>query len=340
MNKKPRILYAIQGTGNGHVARAREIIPILQKLGSLDVALSGDQSEVSLPVAPKYRSVGLTFIYNSRGGVSYWRTIFKNNPFKIYKEIKRFPIEEYDLVINDFEFITAWACRLKGLDCYGLGHQASFSSTKVPRPKQRSFLGEIILKYYAPVTHAVGFHFKNFDKYVFEPVIRKEIRNLTPQNEGHYTVYLPAFGDEKIASVLNALPEVKWEVFSKKARVIEVKQNVKLIPVNNELFVKSLATSTGVLTSAGFESPAEALFLGKKVAVIPIKHQYEQFCNAAAMKQMGIPVFNDLSEQMLPELKKWIAEGNQTRVDYPDRTEEIIEMEIMQVALGSWAAQE
>ncbi len=26
-----KILYAIQGTGNGHVARAREIVPILQK---------------------------------------------------------------------------------------------------------------------------------------------------------------------------------------------------------------------------------------------------------------------------------------------------------------------
>ena len=32
-----KILYAIQGTGNGHISRAREIIPLLQKYGELDI---------------------------------------------------------------------------------------------------------------------------------------------------------------------------------------------------------------------------------------------------------------------------------------------------------------
>ena len=31
MNDKMKILYAIQGTGNGHISRARDIIPVLQK---------------------------------------------------------------------------------------------------------------------------------------------------------------------------------------------------------------------------------------------------------------------------------------------------------------------
>jgi hypothetical protein len=32
-----------------------------------------------------------------------------------------------------------------------------------------------------------------------------------------------------------------------------------------------------------FETPAEALFLGKKLLVIPMTGQYEQECNAAAL---------------------------------------------------------
>jgi uncharacterized protein (TIGR00661 family) len=111
LSRALKILYAIQGTGNGHVARAREIIPILQGFGEVEVVLSGDQSEVQLPVAPSYRSRGLTFIYNSQGAVSFWKTLLKNNPLAIYRELRRFPVGKYDIIINDFEFITAWACR-------------------------------------------------------------------------------------------------------------------------------------------------------------------------------------------------------------------------------------
>ena len=36
-----KILYAIQGTGNGHIARAEDIVPVLKRFGTLDVLVSG-----------------------------------------------------------------------------------------------------------------------------------------------------------------------------------------------------------------------------------------------------------------------------------------------------------
>ena len=56
-----RILYGIQGTGNGHVARAREIVPILNKHAHVDVILSGNQSQIDLGFDVNYHSEGLTF---------------------------------------------------------------------------------------------------------------------------------------------------------------------------------------------------------------------------------------------------------------------------------------
>jgi len=53
-----KILYAIQGTGNGHVSRAREIIPILKKKGDVDILISGIQSDIDLPDAIKYKFKG------------------------------------------------------------------------------------------------------------------------------------------------------------------------------------------------------------------------------------------------------------------------------------------
>jgi predicted glycosyltransferase len=52
--------------------------------------------------------------------------------------------------------------------------------------------------------------------------------------------------------------------------------------------------SQGIITGGGFETPAEALFLGKKIMSIPIKGQYEQQCNAAALKTLGAKVLTDM----------------------------------------------
>jgi uncharacterized protein (TIGR00661 family) len=61
----------------------------------------------------------------------------------------------------------------------------------------------------------------------------------------------------------------------------------------------------GIITGAGFETPAEALFLGKKLMVIPIKGQYEQKCNAAAMKPFGVTVVSEIDSKFKKHFEKW-----------------------------------
>lgn len=105
-----RVLYAIQGTGNGHLSRARDVIPALLDQGvALDVLISGTQADIQISYPVKYRFKGLSFIFGKKGGVDMWRTYLKSNTLRLQKEIKSVPIEDYDLVINDFEPITAWA---------------------------------------------------------------------------------------------------------------------------------------------------------------------------------------------------------------------------------------
>src|SRR5690606_27542187 len=115
-------------------------------------------------------------------------------------------------------------------------------------------------------------------------------RQLIPRNDGHYTVYLPAHDDRLLTSLLKQVPQVEWHVFSKHSATAYRDANVSVEPVSNERFNASLASCEGLLTAGGFESPAEALFLGKKVCSVPMMGQWEQQCNAEAMKQMGIPV--------------------------------------------------
>ena len=99
-----KIFYAIQATGNGHISRASELIPVLQNFGEVDVFLSGSNYSLktNLPIA--YRSKGLSFAYNKeKGAINLAQTIKNLSIRKIWNEAKFLPVEKYDLVINDFE---------------------------------------------------------------------------------------------------------------------------------------------------------------------------------------------------------------------------------------------
>lgn len=77
---------------------------------------------------------------------------------------------------------------------------------------------------------------------------------------------------------------------------------------------------TGNLTGGGFESPAEALFLGKRLLVIPMYNQYEQLCNAAALERLGVRVVRRVEENFSHQLRVWLRERPLKPVSYPDQT--------------------
>lgn len=320
-----RILYAIQGTGNGHLSRARDVVPALQKKGDLDILISGIQADVHLPYPVKYQYKGLSFIFGKKGGVDIWQTWFKSNLSRLRKEIKRLPVHDYDLIVNDFEPVSAWACYLKKKPCISLSHQAAVLHPHAPKPDKTDYLGKTILQKYAPVTDNMGFHFKSYADNIYTPVIRKEIRKAETKNLGHYTVYLPAYDDFALLNKLRKFRYVQWEIFSKHNKKEIHEGNVHIQPISNEGFIKSMAESEGILCGAGFEAPAEALFLKKKLMVIPMKTQYEQQCNAAALADVGVPVINTLSDNYFDEIKAWLDSDNRVKVDYPDITDKVID---------------
>jgi uncharacterized protein (TIGR00661 family) len=319
-----KILYAIQGTGNGHIARAEDIIPVLREYGPLDLFVSGAQADIRLDHPVKFRSKGLSFYFGKTGGVDLIKTFSRNNPGDIYNEIRSFPVEKYDLVVNDFEPITAWGCINKRVPCVGLSHQSSLLSPFTPRPKNFDPVGDWIIKNYAPVKKYVGFHFSRFDKNIFTPVIRKRIREAEVCDKGHYTVYLPAYGDHKLLPILAKFPSIRWHVFSKHTRSPYHMGKISVYPVNNEEFAASMTSSGGVLCGAGFETPAEALYLRKKLLVVPMKRQYEQHYNAAALKKMGVSVLKKVKKRSVEKIQRWIDSKDIVEVQYIDVAPEAV----------------
>lgn len=319
-----KILYAIQGTGNGHLAVALEVLPYLFQKAQVDILISGTEVDVQLPYDVKYRLHGLGFVFGKKGGIDYLETYKKARLKTFFNEINSLPVEEYDLVFSDFEPVSAWACYLKNKPCIGFSHQAAVVNKQSPKPKKGDLIGQAVLKYYAPATVKYGFHFVPYNKNIFTPIIRKEIRQAKVEAGSHYTVYLPAYNDKRISRLLSCFPKEEWEVFSKRCQKAYTQANISFHPITSGAFVKSMVSSKGVLCGAGFQTPSEALFLKKKLMVIPMKGQYEQQCNGAALKLLGIPVLKNLKQKQCKKVESWLQSDTHLAMDFSDETEWIL----------------
>jgi uncharacterized protein (TIGR00661 family) len=320
-----RILYGVQGTGNGHISRAREIIPYLSEYADVDVLLSGTQSDVDMNHPVKYRYRGLGYSFGTNGKIDIGKSVAGARLGQLYRDIRNTPVSDYDLVFSDFEPISAWAGKLAGTHVVAMSHQASFLSELSPRPTSRNKLAEGIFRHYAPCDSAIGFHFKRYDSFIHKPIIRRAIRELTPTRGDHITVYLPAFHHDVLVGIFHRLPDIRWDVFSKHASVTSESRNVTIRPVDDTMFVRSLEGCQGLLTGAGFESPSEALFLGKMLMAVPMSMQYEQQCNAKALRMMGVPVLPTMNEHAVEPIRRWLRDQSYIQVRYEDRTRYIIE---------------
>ena len=311
-----KILYAVQATGNGHISRALELIPHLQRYGIIDVFLSGDNSNLSFDFPVKYRSKGVSLYGNSRGGLDYWKIARSCNPLRIHNEINDLPVENYDLVINDFEYITAAACRRKGVYSIHLGHQASFQSSLTPRPCNKNLMGEWILKNYAKATNYIGLHFEQYDDFIFPPIIKSEILEAEPVDKGYITVYLPSYSLNLLEQTIKTYKDVQFQVFSKEVKQPAHHGNIMFFPVNQRLFNKSLIECHGIITGAGFETPAESLYLGKKILAVPTRGQYEQSCNAAALERMEVMCSNTIDKHFSLVFDQWMNIKKSVKINY------------------------
>jgi uncharacterized protein (TIGR00661 family) len=301
-----KIFYAIQATGNGHISRAMQLYPYLQKYGTVDFFLSGNNASLNIDLPVKFKSKGCSLHYSKCGGLDYWDIAKNIKPIELYKEAKSLPLKKYDIIINDFESVTSLACQLQKVHSIQFGHQASFVSKATPRPAKKSVMGELILKHYASSPKQIGLHFEKYDSFIYPPIIKDEIVQATPQDLKHISVYLPSFNKECLEKAFKKVKDVEFHWFLNDVEFKYTDGNLTYFPVNQKLFNESLISCHGIITGGGFETPAEALYLGKKILSIPIQNHYEQECNSEALKRMGVPVMYEVGRNFDTVIENWL----------------------------------
>lgn len=310
-----KIFYGVQGTGNGHITRARVMAKELNAAG-IDVhfQFTGRPADkyFDMEVFNGYQSrTGLTF-HTEKGQVSYLKTALDAKPITFIKDLKSLDLSGYDLVISDFEPVTAWAAKSQKIPVLGIGHQYAFNH-KIPREGSDP-IADQVMKYFAPADVGVGLHWHHFGQPILPPVIdTPEIPLSIIKNK--IIVYLPFEDQHEVIKLLSPFDSFSFHLYSPEPVLSEF-EHITCHPLSRDGFQKDLYDSAGIISNAGFELASESLQMGKKILAKPLHAQMEQISNAAALQQLGYGhIMHDLSSSVI---ERWLHDNKAIHITYPN----------------------
>ncbi|AQP99489.1 glycosyltransferase [Pseudoalteromonas aliena] len=311
-----KILYGIQGTGNGHITRARVMASCFKQHGiDVDYIFSGRATKdyFDMQEFGHYKSFrGLSF--NTKNGqIKSLQTVKNARICELVSDIKSLDIKQYDFILNDFEPITAWAAKRAGVPVVGISHQAAFLSDSVPM-FSRGILRKSLIKYYAPANTYLGVHWQPFADNIIPPFIANHQHGNPVAVMNKVLVYLPFENLNSIIDYLKDFPEKEFYCYHPHASNQSM-GHIHLRAPSRVSFLNDLANTSGVIGNAGFELASEALKLGKKLLLKPLDGQFEQGANAQTLLSMRMAhVMNYLNPQALDD---WNSAPQNKRINYP-----------------------
>jgi len=323
-----RVLYGVQATGNGHITRARVMAPALKEVGvDVDYLFSGRPAGelFDMDVFGDYQTRrGLTFYMGEGAKVRRWDTLTKNSLATLFCDVRKLDLSGYDLVISDFEPISAWAAVLQRKLSVGIAHQYAFMH-RLP-DGWCSLLLRFGVQVFAPVSKPIGVHWNHFERAIVPPLISPSRYSRTVDDR-LILVYLPFESDQRLIDWFSGFSDIQFHVYSK--RPVEAKVgNVSFKPLSRDGFERDLAACAGVISNCGFGLASETMQYGKKFLTKPMQGQTEQRSNAILLDKLKLAtVIDDFRSDILrgwldlpqPEpklfqdvaggLSRWIAAG-------------------------------
>lgn len=310
-----RILYGVQGTGNGHITRARVMAQALRQTGAeVDWVFSGRPKDKLFDMNDfgNYRVLkGLTFSVR-RGRIDALRTLKEASLRQLWQDIRTLDVEGYDLLLSDYEPVVAWAARRTGKECIGIGHQYAFVHDI--HKAGHNLVSESIMRWFAPVSLGLGVHWHHYNANILPPII-EPVEAVTRGEPETVLVYLPFEDFQAVISLLQSL--TKWQFIVHSDQAAEgMQDNVEIKGFSREGFKTSLARSGRVICNAGFELASEALALGKGLLVKPVQGQMEQVSNALALSELGLGVSMTTLDRA--RIEDFLNRSTQMQVAYPN----------------------
>jgi uncharacterized protein (TIGR00661 family) len=314
-----KVLFGVQGTGNGHISRANAISQELARYDDVfvDWILSGRPPNDLFQVRGKQSfKRGLTFV-TRQGEVRYLATVKSNNVLTFARDVFTLELDHYDCLVSDYEPILSWAAKLRGKPVIGIGHQYAFNY-QIPMQGDNRF-NRALLRHFAPVDIGLGLHWHHFDQPILPPICDVPDGVLGHRSD-KVVVYLPFEDQQEVLNQLRHISDHEFFVYGPDLSDADL-GHVHTRALSREGFKKDLVSSSAVVTNAGFELISECLSLGIRLLAKPLNKQVEQLSNGAALSQLGYATVVDSITTAI--CKDWLRNSEAVLVTYPSVHEKL-----------------
>jgi uncharacterized protein (TIGR00661 family) len=310
-----KIILGVCGFGLGHSIRQRPILEGLLARGHRVILIANDQSyqfyAQNYPQVPLLR-VYVPVMHTTPQGLDFARTardphnnIPEANPafWNACGAIEQ-AFGKPDIVISDYDMVSAQVAYLFGVPLITLDQQSKFLGYEFPTvgdfnsDEHRMRLGYFFPKARARIaTSFFKVNYKPVEEYpvtIIPPIIGQDVKATKPNPiRRQVTLYVSEASQlqqsvAELAAVFSAFPEYQFFCFAN-GPAVQLSPNVMSVPNSRSVFLDTLAHSSAVIGTAGHNLITEALYLRVPMFLLPFDN-YEQQLNAHIIAQERVGV--------------------------------------------------
>lgn len=320
-----KYIFIVQGEGRGHMTQAISLFQILTANGhEVSHVIVGKSKRRELPkffndqISSPITSLDSPNFVTDRNArsVNIFKTLTVNlRKYRTFlKSVNQIDAiikdNQPDIIINFYDFLGGLYFMLKKSQAkhIALAHQFLLNHSEFEFPKGRIYdkssliYGNKLAGYKAQ--KILGLSFQSMPDepqkklFVVPPLLRRKAKEQTTSSKDHFLVYMVNHGYSKeVLEFHKKHPDIPIHCFwDKKDEPSELKIDNTLTfhQLDDEKFICFMASCRGYLTTAGFESVCEAMFMGKPVLMVPVEGHYEQACNALDATKAGAGVSSEI----------------------------------------------
>ncbi|MFT4032070.1 MAG: glycosyltransferase family protein [Siphonobacter sp.] len=313
-----RIFFFIQGEGRGHQTQAIALYHILQQAGyTVTGAIVGTTPGRGIPTLlqqhlpiPMQALPSPALLYSEKSkALAVWTT-FQKNAIQIphfWQQAKLINTlinaHKPDVIINFYEMLCGiWRWQFPSkIPILSVAHQYLLQHPEFKTPPSRlvhrSIINNVTRLSAIGTTRKLALSFYEMPDasenaiYVVPPLLRPEVQELSPVAEPFLLAYMTHYKlGQDLEKWCQNHPETNVLAFWDNPNANDISTplpNLTFRRVNAEHFLDAMRRCQGLVSTAGFESICEAMYLGKPIMLFPTPRHFEQAVNAYDAERAG-----------------------------------------------------
>ncbi len=352
-----KIVFAVQGEGRGHLTQAIAVYEMLTAKGyTISAVMIGMNKQKNLPSFVRARIAAPIILFDSPYFIkdkhqraismtqSIWHTCKHFLNYRKSLSIIRQTISSHqpDLLINFYEPLIGIAALTKTIETkiISVAHQYLYLHPEFSFPEGSSRKNIWMIKRYTQLTSyksdalvALSFYpvkttvYNNI--YVSPPLLRNEVKQQEVFQGKHLLIYLVNAGYMKnIIRWHKDHPQYEVHCFTDSSAIKgkwQYHENLYFHSLDDRKFLYYMANAMALVTTAGFESVCEAMYMEKPVLMVPVENHFEQWCNARDAASAGAGIYADTFD--IDRLLDYLADDHHHSANmksWADQSEEIL----------------